>query len=145
MQADFSNEFDFCDFLAIAFVRLNFKNVLEFFGENAGRYVFTGRFSDHVGHFAIFWHKVKNDFHGSRFKVQGFTGAHARFDVTGPAEGSACDGNGKAQQGKQGKGKEKVADHATPLSMYRLVDALKCLSNMAEAIFPSFPRSCKRI
>jgi hypothetical protein len=25
--------------------------------------------------------------------------------------------------------------------MYRLVDALKCLSNMAEAIFPSFPRS----
>ena len=69
------------------------------------------------------------------------TGAHAHLDVARPAECAARDGNGKAKQGKKGEGKEKVTDHATPLSMYRLVDALKCLSNMAEAIFPSFPRS----
>jgi len=52
----------------------------------------------------------------SRFKVQGLTGAHAHFDVTRAAKHAACDGNGKAKQGKQGKGKEGFADHATPLS-----------------------------
>jgi hypothetical protein len=45
---------------------------------------------------------------GSRFKVQRFGGSHAHFEVTRPAEGSACDGDGKGKQGKQGKGKEKV-------------------------------------
>jgi hypothetical protein len=48
MQADFSNEFDFRDFLAIVFEAFNFKNVLEFFGENASRDVLTSRLSDHV-------------------------------------------------------------------------------------------------
>jgi hypothetical protein len=106
MQADFSNEFDFRDFLAIAFVRLNFENVLECFWKDASGNVLTSRFSDHVGHFAIFWHKVKNDFHDSIFKVYGFACTDSHFDIRRPAEGSACDGNGKAQQGKQGKGKE---------------------------------------
>jgi hypothetical protein len=114
MQADFSNEFDFCDFLAIAFVRLDFENVLECFWKDASGDVFTRRFSDHVGHFAIFWHKVKNDFHDSIFKVHGFTCADAHFDITRPAKYAACDGDGKAQQGKQGKGKEQVAQgHAS--------------------------------
>jgi hypothetical protein len=55
---------------------------------------------------------------GSRFKVQRFGGSHAHFEVTRPAEGSACDGDGKAKQGKQGEEKGKVAQgHATPLSM----------------------------
>jgi hypothetical protein len=108
MQADFSNEFDFCDFLAIAFVRLNFENVLEFFGENASRDVLTSRISDHVGNFAIFWHKVKNDFHDSIFKVYGFTCTDSHFDVRRPAKRAACDGNGKGKQGHKGKGKEKV-------------------------------------
>jgi hypothetical protein len=108
MQADFSNEFDFRDFLAIVFEAFNFKNVLEFFGKNASRDVLTSRLSDHVWHFPIFWHKVKNDFHDSIFKVQRLTCADSHFDVTRAAEGSACDGNGNAKQGKQGKGKEEV-------------------------------------
>jgi hypothetical protein len=45
-------------------------------------------------------------FYGSRFKVQGFRGALAHLEVTRAAKCTACDGNGKAQQGKQGKGKE---------------------------------------
>jgi hypothetical protein len=116
MQAGFSNEFDFCDFLAIAFVRLNFENVIEFFGENASRDVLTSRFSDHVGHFAIFWHKVKNDFHDSIFKVQRLTSADSHFDIRRPAEGSACHCNGNGKQGKQGEAKEGFADHAALLS-----------------------------
>jgi hypothetical protein len=106
MQASFSNEFDFCDFLAIMFKAFNFKNALEFFGENASRDVLTRSLSDHVGHFPIFWHKVKNVFHGSIFKVHWFTGTHAHFKVTRPAECAARDGDAKAKQGKQGNGKE---------------------------------------
>jgi hypothetical protein len=110
----FSNEFDFRYFLAIVFEAFNFENVLEFFGENASRDVLTRRFSDHVGHFAIFWHKVKNDFHGSIFKVQRFTCADSHLNIRRAAECAACDGDGKAQQGKQGKGKEQVAQgHAS--------------------------------
>jgi hypothetical protein len=45
---------------------------------------------------------------GSRFKVQRFTCTESCFDVTRAAKGSACDGDGNAKQGKQGKGKEKV-------------------------------------
>jgi hypothetical protein len=51
---------------------------------------------------------------GSRFKVQRFTCAGSHLDVTRTAEGPARDGNGKAQQGKQGKGEEYFADHASP-------------------------------
>jgi hypothetical protein len=42
--------------------------------------------------------------------VQGsrFTGADSHLEVTRPAECAACDRYGKAKQGKQGKGKEKV-------------------------------------
>jgi hypothetical protein len=116
MQADFSNEFDFCDFLPIVFEAFNFENVFEFFGKNAGRHVFASRISDHVGHFPIFWHEVKNVFHGSRFKVQRFTSAEPHFQVTRVAKHAACHGYGKAQQGHKGKGKAKVADHADPLS-----------------------------
>jgi hypothetical protein len=126
MQAVFSNEFDFCDFLAIVLEAFNFKNVLEFFGENASRDVLTRSLSDHVGHFPIFWHEVKNVFHGSRFKVQRLTGAEPCFDVTRAAKRAACNGNGKAQQGHQGKGKEKVTDHAAPLSMIAFTIA-RCL------------------
>jgi hypothetical protein len=43
---------------------------------------------------------------GSRFKVERLTGTHARFDVTRAAKHAACDGNGKAQQGHKGNGKE---------------------------------------
>jgi hypothetical protein len=67
MQADFLNEFDFRYFLTIVFEAFNFKNVLEFLGENASGNVFTSRLSDHVGHFPIFWHKVKNVFHWFNF------------------------------------------------------------------------------
>jgi hypothetical protein len=45
---------------------------------------------------------------GSRFKVHWLTGSHAHFQVTRPAERAACDGDGKAKQGKQGEEKEKV-------------------------------------
>jgi hypothetical protein len=114
MQAGFSNEFDFRYFLAIVFEAFNFKNVLEFFGENASRDVLTSSLSDHVGHFPIFWHEVKNVFHGSIFKVQRFRCTHARLDVTRAAEGSACHGNGNAKQCHKGNGEEYFADHASP-------------------------------
>jgi hypothetical protein len=42
------------------------------------------------------------------FNVQRLTGADSHLEVTRPAKGSACDGNGKAKQGKQGEEKEKV-------------------------------------
>jgi hypothetical protein len=117
MQAYFSNEFYFCDFLAIMFKAFNFKNVIEFFGENASRDVLTRSLSDHVGHSPIFWHEVKNVFHKSIFKVQRFTCTHAHFDITGTAKRAACDGNGEAKQCHKGKGKEKVTDHAAPFPM----------------------------
>jgi hypothetical protein len=37
---------------------------------------------------------------------EGLTCTDSRFDVTRPAKRAACDGDGKAQQGKQGNGKE---------------------------------------
>ena len=47
---------------------------------------------------------------------EGLTGAEPCFDVTRAAKCAARNGDGKAKQGKQGKGKEGFADHATPLS-----------------------------
>jgi len=43
----------------------------------------------------------------------------SHFDVRRPAKCAACDGNGQAKQGKQGKGKEGFADHSAPLSILR--------------------------
>ncbi len=61
---------------------------------------------------------------GSRFKVQRLTCADARFNVTRAAECAACDCNGKAQQGKQGKEKEEVGGfHA---SKGRIVSLQSC-------------------
>jgi hypothetical protein len=37
---------------------------------------------------------------------EGLTCTDSHFDVRRPAKGSACHGNGNAQQGKQGEGKE---------------------------------------
>jgi hypothetical protein len=137
MQADFSNEFDFCDFLAIAFVRLDFENVLECFWKDASGNVFTRRFSDHVGHFPIFRHKVKNDFHGSIFKVYGFRGTEPCFNITRPAEGPACDGDGKAKQGHKGKGKEKFGGfQITPLSIMQSACKLSNLASCFAVIAP---------
>ena len=99
MQADFLNEFDFCDFLAVALVRFDRKNVLKFFRENSRCDVFTRRVSDHVGHFAVVGHKVKNDFHG--FLGLGFERLRVHLEhlkITRAAKASACDSYGQAKQ-----------------------------------------------
>jgi hypothetical protein len=51
--------------------------------------------------------------------VERLTGAHAHFQVTRAAKGSACDGDGNAKANDKGKGKEKVADHATSFPLAR--------------------------
>ena len=73
--------------------------------------------------------------HGS--KVQRLTCTDSHFDVTRPAEFPACDGDGKAKQGEQGKGKEKVGCfQITPLSIMQSACKLSNLASCFAVIAP---------
>jgi len=69
--------------------------------------------------------------------VQRLTRTHAHFDVTRAAEAPACDGNGKAKQGKQDKGMGNVGCfQITPLSIMQSACKLSNLASCFAVIAP---------